>query len=71
MKMDREEIIIERMIDIIEIEKKGLRILLKIRNKSSNFIDHKKVRNWIYEKLEMIRSEEKRFREYIEKNKIF
>ena len=69
--MDKEEEIVERMLEIILIEKKGLGILLKIRNRSKNVWDHKKVRKWIYEKLEIIRRDEEKFRRYIEEKGIF
>lgn len=71
MKEDPEIEIVDKMIGIIEIEKKGLRILLKIRNSSKNNIDYKKVREWIYEKIELIRRDEKKLKEYIKEHKMF
>ena len=71
MREDPEIEIVDKMIGIIEIEKKGLRILLKIRNLSKNNIDYKKVREWIYDKIGLIRRDEKKLKEYIKEHGIF
>lgn len=64
MKEDLEDPV-EIFLNLIEIEKKGVGILIRIRNRSKNSQDHLKVREWIHQKIKVIREDQKRFKKCI------